>query len=80
MTISAPEPHAEALEDLPPSCVLAYRVLSELGESSSETVAEEAYMSDRTARHALSKLEEADVVESRTDPTELRRLLYDIAE
>lgn len=52
----------DALADLPPSCVLVYRILDEDGPMRPTEIREEGYMSEGTTYRALSRLEDAGLV------------------
>jgi len=66
----------ERLRELPPSAKLAAKVLELDGPLPLEAVAEESLLPDRTARYALNRLSEADIVTVRHDPRDARRRLY----
>jgi|APHM01.1.fsa_nt_gi transcriptional regulator, ArsR family len=70
----------DRLQDLPPSAKLVAKVLQVEGTMSLEEVAEESLLPDRTARYALNRLTDADVVLVRHDPYDARRRLYALAE
>ena len=70
----------DRLRDLPPSAKLVAKVLQVEGTMSLEEVAEESLRPDRTARYALNRLTDADVVLVRHDPYDARRRLYALAE
>ena len=74
------EYHPRPLQDLPPSAKLVAKVLQVEGTMSLEEVAEESLLPDRTARYALNRLTDADVVLVRHDPYDARRRLYALAE
>jgi DNA-binding MarR family transcriptional regulator len=59
----------DRLKDLPPSCVLVYRMLEESGPMTPTEVREkEPYLASRTVLDALDRLNEADLVE--TEPAD----------
>ncbi|MFT4880784.1 MAG: DNA-binding MarR family transcriptional regulator [Salinirussus sp.] len=70
----------ERLQALPPSAKLVAKVLQVEGTMSLEEVAEESLLPDRTARYALNRLTDADIVLVRHDPYDARRRLYTLAE
>jgi DNA-binding MarR family transcriptional regulator len=70
----------ERLRELPPSAKLVAKVLQVEGTMSLEEVAEESMLPDRTARYALNRLTDADVVAVRHDPYDARRRLYSLAD
>jgi len=74
------EEHQERLRELPPSAKLVAKVLQVEGTMSLEEVAEESLLPDRTARYALNRLTDADVVSVRHDPYDARKRLYAIAD
>jgi DNA-binding MarR family transcriptional regulator len=74
------EDRRERLQDLPPSAKLVAKVLQVEGTMSLEEVAEESLLPDRTARYALNRLTDADVVAVRHDPYDARRRLYTLAD
>ncbi len=70
----------ERLRDLPPSAKLVAKVLQVEGTMSLDEVADESLLPDRTARYALNRLTDADVVSVRHDPYDARRRLYTLAD
>lgn len=84
-TVSTSEPAAasgdgdtswEAVRDLPPSAKLVAKVLEYEGGQTQQQLAEETLLPARTVRYGLTRLEEADVVESRFSFTDARKRIY----
>lgn len=67
----------DVLEDLPPSSVLAYHVLAQEGPMTVSDLRETAYLADKTARRALSRLEDVGLVDKRPGP-DARETLYEL--
>jgi DNA-binding MarR family transcriptional regulator len=66
------------VRDMPPSAKLVAKVL-DYNETLSQTqLAEETLLPPRTVRYALTRLEEADVVESRFSFSDARKRLYSL--
>ena len=78
-----PAPSAEssgsALRDLPPSAKLVAKTLEYEGELTQSGLASETLLPARTVRHALKRLEEHDVVESRISFIDARQRVYSLA-
>lgn len=74
-----PDPQRAALADLPPSAKLVALALTQRGRMTQQQLAEETLLSPRTTRHALTELEDADVVTSRVSFMDARQSLYSIA-
>lgn len=68
----------EILEDVPPSAKLVYRVLEHEGELTQKEIVTESRLEPRTARYAISRLEEDDLITSRPSPTDARQTLYSV--
>lgn len=66
------------VSDLPPSAKLVVKVLQYEGTLSQSELAEETMLPARTVRYALTRLEEADAVESRFSFTDARKRLYSL--
>lgn len=65
---------------MPPSAKLVATVLEyESGELAQSDLVEKTLLPDRTVRHALTKLEDADVVTSRTSLSDARKRVYTLA-
>jgi len=74
------ESDGEALEDLPPSAKLVYKVLEYNGPLTQKGIVEESMLSARTVRYALERLDEIGVVEEDVYFADARQNLYEIAE
>jgi DNA-binding MarR family transcriptional regulator len=80
MPDAAPQASAEALEKLPPSAKLVYKTLVYEGEMTQAQLAEAAWLSSRTVRHATSQLEEQDLVRSRLSFADARQKIYSLTD
>jgi DNA-binding MarR family transcriptional regulator len=69
----------DAVAELPPSAKLVAKVLEYEDTLSQSEIAEETLLPPRTVRYALSRLEEADVVESRFSFSDARKRLYTLS-
>ncbi|MFN3804173.1 MAG: ATP-NAD kinase [Pyrobaculum sp.] len=67
---------ARSTEGLPPSALLVKRLLEERGPLTVEEVVRLSGLKPRTARHALQRLRELNMVQAAIDPTNPRRKLY----
>jgi len=67
-----------AVRDLPPSAKLVAKVLDYNDTLTQSELAEETLLPPRTVRYALSRLEDADVVESRFSFSDARKRLYSL--
>lgn len=67
-----------ALRELPPSPKLVAKLLDYEGELTQTQLAEETLLAKRTVRHALTKLEERDIVTSRISVTDARKRIYSL--
>lgn len=67
-----------ALCELPPSPKLIAKVLDYEGELTQAQLAEKTLLPKRTVRHALTKLEERDLVASRSSVTDARHQIYSL--
>ncbi|GGL69168.1 winged helix DNA-binding protein [Halocalculus aciditolerans] len=65
-----------ALEDLPPSAKLVYKVLEYDGPKTQKGIVEESMLSARTVRYALERLENRDVVDEDIYFADARQSLY----
>lgn len=74
-----PDPQRAALADLPPSAKLVALALTERGRMTQQQLAEETLLSARTTRHALTELEDAEIVTSRVSFMDARQSLYSVA-
>lgn len=68
----------EAVRDLPPSAKLVAKVLDYNDTLTQSQLAEETLLPPRTVRYALSRLEDAGVVESRFSFSDARKRLYSL--
>ena len=66
----------DAVAELPPSAKLVAKTLEYEGELTQAQIAEETMLPGRTARHALTLLEEEDVVASRISFMDARQRIY----
>ncbi len=66
----------ERLNDLSPSAKFVYSVLREGDSLTQDEIAERTLLPIRTVRYALSKLEEADLVEKRPSTQDARTNHY----
>jgi DNA-binding MarR family transcriptional regulator len=66
------------VRDLPPSAKLVAKVLEYNETMSQSQLAEETLLPSRTVRYALTRLEEADAVESRFSFSDARKRLYSL--
>jgi DNA-binding MarR family transcriptional regulator len=69
----------EKVRDLPPSAKLVAKVLDYNDTLTQSELAEETLLPPRTVRYALSRLEDAGVVESRFSFSDARKRLYSLA-
>ncbi len=67
-----------AVRELPPSAKLVAKVLEYNDTLTQSELAEETLLPPRTVRYALSRLEDADVVESRFSFSDARKRLYSL--
>jgi thiosulfate/3-mercaptopyruvate sulfurtransferase len=70
----------ETLKDLPPSSKFIYMTLSREGSMTLKDVTEETLLGSRTARYGLSKLEEADLIETAPALHDGRQTCYSISQ
>ena len=68
----------DAVRDLPPSAKLVAKVLEYNDTLTQSELAEETLLPPRTVRYALSRLEDAGVVESRFSFSDARKRLYSL--
>jgi DNA-binding MarR family transcriptional regulator len=73
------EPSGNALCDLPPSAKLVAKTLEYEGELTQSGLAAETLLPPRTVRHALKRLEEHEIVESRISFVDARQRVYSLA-
>lgn len=69
-----------ALSKMPPSAKLVYKVLEWNGELTQRQIAEESMLPQRTVRHALTKLENEDLIDKRLSFRDARQRLYSLPE
>jgi len=69
----------EEVRDLPPSAKLVAKVLDYNDTLTQSELAEETLLPPRTVRYALSRLEDAGVVESRFSFSDARKRLYSLS-
>ncbi|MEF8789827.1 MAG: MarR family winged helix-turn-helix transcriptional regulator [Haloarculaceae archaeon] len=77
---SAPsaEPSGSPLRELPPSAKLVAKTLEYEGELTQSRLASETLLPSRTVRHAVKRLEEHGVVESRISFVDARQRVYSL--
>ena len=68
--------YRDRLRELPPSAKLVARVLEDEGSLSHARLADETLLPDRTVRHALERLESADLADSRLSFRDARKRVY----
>ena len=69
----------DSIQDLPPSAKLVAIVLEHNGTLTQRGLAAESLLAERTVRLGLKKLQQADVVESRTSLHDARKRLYSLS-
>jgi predicted transcriptional regulator len=69
---------ADAIEDLPPSAKLVFKVLEYNGPMTQKGIVQESMLSARTVRYALERLEAIDVVSEDVYFADARQNLYEI--
>jgi DNA-binding MarR family transcriptional regulator len=75
---NAPE-DLETLRELPPSAKLVAKVLEYNDSLTQSQLAEETLLPSRTVRYALTRLEDAGIVESRFSFSDARKRIYTLA-
>lgn len=70
----------EMLADLPPSGKLVYYVLRQDGAMTQKALADETMLPRRTARYAINRLEDIDVVTKRINVMDARKSIYELRE
>ncbi|PSQ37002.1 ArsR family transcriptional regulator [Halobacteriales archaeon SW_10_66_29] len=75
---NAPE-DLETLRELPPSAKLVAKVLEYNNSLTQSQLAEETLLPPRTVRYALTRLEDAGIVESRFSFSDARKRIYTLA-
>ena len=73
-------PPAELLADAPPSAKLVFTVLEHDGPLTQQELADETMLPRRTVRYALSRLDEADVVEAQISFRDARKSVYSLTD
>lgn len=66
----------DPIREMPPSAKLVAKVLDYNDTMTQSQLAEETLLPPRTVRYALSRLEDADVVDSRFSFSDARKRLY----
>ncbi|MFC6826288.1 MarR family transcriptional regulator [Halopelagius fulvigenes] len=66
----------EPIREMPPSAKLVAKVLDYNDTMTQSQLAEETLLPPRTVRYALSRLEDADAVDSRFSFSDARKRLY----
>ena len=69
----------ETLRELPPSAKLVAKVLEYNNSLTQSQLAEETLLPPRTVRYALTRLEDAGIVESRFSFSDARKRIYTLA-
>jgi DNA-binding MarR family transcriptional regulator len=77
-SVTGRAPGWDAVAEMPPSAKLVAKALEYNGQLTQSGIAEETLLPPRTVRYALSRLEEADVVESRFSFTDARKRIYEL--
>ncbi|PSP87677.1 ArsR family transcriptional regulator [Halobacteriales archaeon QS_4_66_20] len=75
---NAPE-DLETLRELPPSAKLVAKVLEYNDSLTQSQLAEETLLPPRTVRYALTRLEDAGIVDSRFSFSDARKRIYTLA-
>jgi DNA-binding MarR family transcriptional regulator len=78
-TESADATGIEAIREMPPSAKLVAKVLEYNDTLTQSELAEETLLPPRTVRYAVSRLEDADVVESRFSFADARKRVYSLS-
>jgi DNA-binding MarR family transcriptional regulator len=76
VTTNATADRWEPVRDLPPSAKLVAKVLDYEGTLSQGELSEQTMLPSRTVRYAISRLEDADVVDSQFSFVDARRRRY----
>jgi len=69
----------ETLRELPPSAKLVAKVLEYNDSLTQSQLAEETLLPPRTVRYALTRLEDAGIVESRFSFSDARKRIYTLS-
>lgn len=75
---SRSEDATASLSELPPSAKLVAKTLEHEGELTQPQLADQTLLAGRTVRSALSELEDADIVTSRSSVIDARKTLYSL--
>lgn len=70
----------DRLSDLPPSAKLVFVTLEQHGSLTQREIREESLLVARTARYALSRLEEEGLIEVRISFRDARQRIYTLSE
>lgn len=76
-TVGVDDP-THRLEDLPPSAKLVAVVLANEGPLSQTELIEKSLLPQRTAREAITRLEERDLLNTRVSYSDARKRLYSL--
>lgn len=68
------------IADLPPSAKLIYLVLEYNDQLTQKAIVEESFLSARTVRYAINRLEEIGVIDSQVSFQDARQTLYTLSE
>jgi len=72
--------YPDRLYELPPSAKLVLKVLEVHGTMTQSQIAKESRLSQRTVRHALDNLREADAIHERVYFHDARKSLYSLSD
>lgn len=73
-------PDGRAIKVLPPSAKLIYRALDERGALTSRELSNETYLAPRTVRHALKRLKQFGLVNTRNSLRDSRTSYFYLGE
>jgi DNA-binding MarR family transcriptional regulator len=76
--VAAADP-GESLWELPPSAKLVAKTLEYEGDLTQGQLADATMLPSRTVRHAVSRLQEAEIVTSRISFVDARKRVYSLA-
>lgn len=68
----------DRVRDLPPSAKLVYLILQEVGPCTQANISDRTRLPCRTVRHALTQLQEVNLVKSRPYIGDARQNLYEV--
>ncbi len=74
---ASPTPDSDALNDLPPSAKLVFKVLEYDSPLTQAELRDRTRLSKRTTRHGLALLKEANLVEERVYIPDARKRIYE---